>query len=473
MVGPRMNPVPSIRSELRATLALALPIVVGQVGQMLMGITDSVMIGQVGKVPLAAAAFANSVCNLALIAGFGLLLPVAVLTARAHGAKQPRECAEYLRHGIALGGMLAGAMLAVMAVVWTQLDRFGQPAEVVAEVGPYFVLLTLSMVPAFFFQVFKQYSEALGHPWAPMAILLACVGLNAGLNWIFIYGHFGAPAWGLAGAGFATLVARIVSCVVLWRWLAARTEVRREWPASARASTFEARADGAAGEANPRWLTRLSAARLREMLHIGVPAAGQWLFEAGAFSAAAIMMGWLGTAPLAAHQIALSCAGFTFMFVLGLSSAVSVRLAKAVGAGRPELLRPIGYGAYLAGFAVMGCFGLAFAWGGAVVARGFTPEADVVALAAKLLVVAGIFQVFDGGQVIGAGALRGLHDVKVPTAITFLAYWVFALPGGYVLAFHTPLGAVGVWVGLAVGLGCAAALLGWRFHRRTAGDFVA
>lgn len=464
-----MSQVSRIRSELRATLMLALPIVVGQVGQMLMGITDSVMIGQVGKVPLAAAAFANSVCNLALIVGFGLLLPVAVLTARAHGAKQPRECAEYLRHGVALAAGLALGTLAAMAVVWTLLDRFGQPAEVVAEVGPYFVLLTVSMVPAFFFQVLKQYSEALGHPWAPMGILLACVGLNAGLNWVLIYGHLGAPAWGLAGAGVATLVARGVSCAILAWWLARKLDVRAEWPGTAAAPAAAEPRVAAGAAANPRWCARLSGARFREMLHIGVPAAGQWLFEAGAFSAAALMMGWIGTVPLAAHQIALSCAGFTFMFALGLSSAVSVRLAREVGAGRIERLRPIGWGAYIAGLATMGGFGVVFAFGGETIARGFTPEAEVVALAAKLLAVAALFQVFDGGQVIGAGALRGLHDVKVPTAITFLAYWVFALPGGYVLAHHTPLGAVGVWVGLAVGLGAAAVLLGWRFHRRTAG----
>jgi MATE family multidrug resistance protein len=264
---------------------------------------------------------------------------------------------------------------------------------------------------------------------------------------MFIYGHGGAPAWGLAGAGFATLIARVVALVLLLAWLRRQAAVRAEWP--------------------PRWRAPWSAERGREMLHIGVPAAGQWLFEAGAFSAAAFMMGWLGTVPLAAHQIALSCAGFTFMFALGISSAVSVRLAKARGEGRGAALRPIGFGALAAALAVMGIFGVVFAFGGALIARGFTPEAEVIALAAKLLAVAALFQVSDGGQVVGAGALRGLNDVKVPTLITFVAYWIFALPGGYALAFHTSLGAAGVWVGLAAGLSVAAALLGWRFHRLT------
>lgn len=436
-----------ILRELRPTLALAFPIIVGQVGQMLMGITDSVMIGRVGTVPLAASAFANSVCNLVFIVGLGLLLPVSVFAARAHGAKEPRECAEYLRHGMALALAIGGAVLLVLGLMATQLGRFGQPVEVVAEVGPYYLLLVTSLLPAFLHQVLKQYSEALGHPWAPMLILLGCVGLNVVLNWVLIYGKLGAPALGLEGAGWATLAARTTAVVVLWWWLTRQPAVRNEWP--------------------QRWRAALWWPRLREMLHIGIPVGGQWLFEAGAFSAAAFMMGWIGAVPLAAHQIALSCAAFTFMVPLGLSSAVSVRLSKVMGEGRREAVRPIGFGALAAGLVAMSCFGLIFAFGGGLLARGFTSEADVVALATQLLLVAAVFQIFDGAQVIGAGVLRGLTDVRIPTLITFVAYWIFALPGGYLLAFKTDMGPVGVWMGLAAGLGCAAVFLGWRFHRLT------
>lgn len=480
---------PAYFTEVRQTLALAVPIVVGQVSQILMGITDSMMIGRIGKVPLAASAFANGLFNLVFITGVGLLLAVSVLVARAHGAGRPRDCADYLRHGLVLALGLSAVSLVLVGVLATQLHRFGQPAEVLAVTNPFFVIIGVSLVPAFLFQVFKQFSEAVGHPWVPMVILLGCVALNALLNWLLIYGHWGLPALGLTGAACATLTARCVSVLLLWGWLSRRPEVRREWPAAAPASPRLWRAgkpmaggpavDGAAataavgGMGNPAWFAPFSRARFREMLGVGVPAAGQWLFEAGAFSAAAIMMGWLGTVSLAAHQVALSCASSTFMFPLGLSIATSMRVSRAVGAGRHEAVRVIGFGSLGAGFVMMIAFAALFALGGHGLARGFTPDAAVIELTAQLLVVAAFFQLFDGVQVIGAGALRGLTDVKIPTLITFVAYWVIALPGGYFLGVHGPLGPPGVWAGLAGGLAFAAVLLAWRFYHKTApGKFV-
>lgn len=448
--------------ELRLTLRLAVPIVVGQVCQTLMGVTDSVMIGRIGKVPLAASAFASSIFNFVYITGLGLLLAVSINVARAHGARQSRECSEFLRHGMAMGLALGIGTALLLFGVATQLHRFGQPPEVLGEVNPFFVIIAASLVPVFVFQVLKQYSEALGHPWAPMVILLSAVGLNVFLNWVLIYGHLGAPALGLAGSGWATFTARTVAALGMWWWLSRQPEVKKEWPAFAEATA------GKPGEKeNPRWLAAFSTERFREMLRLGVPAAGQWLFEVGAFSAAAIMMGWLGTTALAAHQIALSCASFTFMFPLGLSIATSMRLSRAVGEGRRDALRSIGFGSLGAGFVLMSVFATGFAVFGHAIAMGFTPDPGVVVLAAQLFVVAAFFQLFDGAQVIGAAALRGLHDVKIPTAITFVAYWLVALPVGYLLAFHTTLGPAGIWMGLAAGLGSAALLLGWRFHRMT------
>jgi multidrug resistance protein, MATE family len=281
-----------------------------------------------------------------------------------------------------------------------------------------------------------------------MAILFFSVVLNAFLNWVFIFGHLGSPALGLTGSGCATLFARSASVALIWIWLRRQPEWRGRVP----------RLGG---------LVRLSRPALAEMFAIGLPAAGQLLFEAGAFTAAALLMGWLGTVPLAAHQIALSCAAFTFMFPLGLAMAVSIRMSQALGAGRRAALRRIGFGALGASTAIMGSFALLFALGGGAIARGFTADTEVAALAARLLLVAAVFQIFDGAQVVGAGALRGLTDVRVPTVITFVAYWIVALPAGYLLGFHAGLGAPGIWAGLAAGLACAAVLLAIRLARTT------
>lgn len=425
--------------ELRLTLALALPMIVAQVSQMLIGITDAAFIGRVGTVELAAAAFTHGVFGLFYIVGIGLLMPVGVYTARDHGAGDDVGCAAWLKHG-RLMGLGAGAVFFVLlALVSTQLHRFGQPPEVVAVVKPFFLLTALSLIPVLYFQVQRQYLDALGRPWVGTSIMLADVALNALLNWMFIWGHWGAPAMGLTGSGLATLIARTLAVSFIALWL------RRE-------------------AHPPRGFER---GRFREMLQMGVPAAGSLLFESGAFAAAMLMMGWLGAIALAAHQIALSCVAFTFMFPLGLAMATSIRISKALGEGRRDALRAIGFGSLGLTVVLMLTFATVFAFAGGPLARSFTPDPAVVALATQLLVVGAIFQLFDGGQVVSAGMLRGLTDVKVPTVITFIAYWVLSLPIGYWLAFHTKLGPIGVWAGLAAGLSCAAVLLARRFHRLT------
>lgn len=436
-----------ILRELRATLTLAFPIVVGQVSQMLIGVTDNAFIGRVGRVELAAAAFTHGVFGLCYVVGIGLVLGAGVFAARDHGAGDEAGCAAWLRHGRALAAAIGAGMFGLMLLVSTQLHRFGQPPEVVAIVRPYFLLIGLSFVPALLFQVQRQFCESLNRPWVPMGIMLADVVLNALLNWVLVFGHLGFPALGLIGSGVATLLARVVAAVVIFGWVQ-------------RSAAF------AAVHAAP-W-RGWERARFVDLLKLGVPAGGMLLFEGGAFAMAALMMGWLGTVPLAAHQVALGCAALTFMVPLGLSTATSLRISQARGEGRHGALRAIGFGSLAMGLAIMGTFALVFGFAGSWITAAFTPAADVAGLAARLLIVAAIFQLFDGAQVISAGALRGLTDVRVPTVLTFVAYWVIALPLGYGLAFHTALGPAGVWTGLAVGLACAAVLLAARFQRLTA-----
>jgi MATE family multidrug resistance protein len=436
-----------VTAELRPTFTLAAPIVVGQVSQMLMGVTDSVMIGHAGTVPLAASSFGGNVFSVFFVAGIGLMLPVSIFVARAHGAERPDECGEYLRHGLALALCFGVLETLAMGALSFALARFGQPPEVLAIVTPFFLLIAGSITSVFIYLVLRQFAEAMGHPWVPMFIMLAGVALNAALNWVFIYGHLGVPALGLTGAGISTLVSRSLGALVIFLWLRRDAAVRGAWPG--------------------RWFGGYSRARFREMLHIGLPASGMLLFESSAFAFSSVMIGWLGAVPLAAHQIALSCASLAFMFPLGLSTAAGMRVSRAVGAGELARRRPIAIAAYLIGLATMGTCALLFGFGGRMIAGWFVHDGVVIALAAQLLAVAALFQLVDGVQVIAAACLRGITDVKVPAVLTFVAYWVVALPLGYALGVRGTLGAAGMWVGIASGLALAAVALSVRFARLT------
>jgi len=445
-------PSVSTYTEIRRTLALAFPIIIGHLSQMLMGIADSVMIGQVGTVPLAASAFGHSLFTVSFILGIGLLVSVSVLGARAHGAKQSSVCAEFLRHGMMMAVVLGIGGALLIYGMSLKLEIFGQPAEVNAAGENYIRIIAASLLPTLLFQVLRQFSEAIEHPWGAMGIMLASVALNVLLNWILIYGNLGAPAMGLDGAGWATLISRTVAVVGLWIWLKQLKSVTREWPGC--------------GE-NTAWWAPVVWSRVREMLQIGVPAAAQLMFEAGAFVSAAMMMGWIGTVPLAAHQIALSCASVTFMIPLGIGLATSIRIGRAVGEGRIDALRRIGFGAIFTAVAFAVVFTVLFVFGGPLIVSGFTHESEVTTLAAQLLIIAAIFQIFDGGQAVASGALRGMADVKIPTLLTFISYWMMALPTAYFWGVRRN-DPHGVWIGLAVGLAVTYVLLSWRFYRKTA-----
>jgi multidrug resistance protein, MATE family len=440
----------SYLSEARRTLVLAGPIIIGQVSQMLMGVTDAVMIGQVGKVPLAASAFAGSLFGFFFMVVVGLMIPISILVSRAHGGGDEAEASEWMKHGVVLATIAGVAGILVMLGLGTQLHRFGQPEEVLAVVQPYYTIIMVSVLPTIWFQVLRQFGESLERPLMPMIILLAGVALNVLLNWIFIYGNWGAPAMGLTGAGWATLISRFIGVFVILAWITQSGHFKAAWP--------------------QHWWGGYVWRRFKRLLGLGVPIAFSLSFEAGAFGAAAIMMGWFGSTALAAHQIAITCAALTFMFPLGLAMAVGMRVGRAVGEGRLTALRAIGNSSQYISATVMGTFALLFVFAGEPLANAFVNEPEVIALAAKLLIVAALFQLADGGQVVAAAALRGLTDVKVPTAITALAYWGFALPTAWWFGFRLDWGPIGIWYGLAAGLTVAAVALTYRFMRMTRDD---
>ncbi len=436
-----------VLKESRASLFLAVPIIISQLGQMLMGVTDSVMIGRTGTVPLAASSFGGGVFNVFFIIGVGLLTPVAVFTSRSRGAGRHDEAGEYLRHGLMLA--LGTGLVEFALILWLgrHLEWFHQSPVVVAAVNPFFLLIGLSLVPVLAYIALRQFADSMSRPWVPMMILLAGVVLNAFLDWVLIYGHLGMPSLGLTGAGIATLTSRVLGSVFIFTWMRLDPSMRAALPR--------------------RWLAPVSWERMRRMLSVGLPASGSLLFEGGAFAAATVMMGWLGAAPLAAHQVAISCAALTFMLPLGLSMAVGIRMGAAVGAGHHSKLRPIWVGAVGMTIAQSTLFTLIYLFCGRAIASCFIGDPAVISTATLLLVVAAVFQIFDGAQVVNSAALRGLTDVRMPAAITFMAYWMIAIPAGYILGIRAGFGPAGIWMGLAAGLAVAAILLGARFVRLT------
>jgi len=432
--------------ELRPTLRLAAPITAGQVGQMLLGVADTVMVGQLGTMPLAACSFANSILIVVAVTGYGVLTAVSVRASHAHGAGAAGSIARVLHAGLGLsvfGGLAAAFCL---HAIYPVFNHFGQAPGVVNEARGYTLIVGWSLLPAFLTSSLRNYLDAQSRPWPGFWIMFGGVLLNVLLNWALIYGNLGAPAMGLTGAGVATLLSRIVTVVGLIWYV---------W-------------GGPARPVEPLRVTPLWWIEQGALLRLGVPAGLALLSEVGAFTVAAILIGRLGAVPLAAHQIAITCASMTFMFPLGIAMASTIRIAQASGAGRRGLLRPIAAGSWMLGLAVMAIFAVILVVWNHRVAAAFVRETEVIATASSLLVIAGIFQLVDGVQVVGSGLLRGLRDNAGPMVITVAAYWIVALPLGAWLAFRQHQGAVGMWIGLALGLGIAAVLLVRRFLARTA-----
>lgn len=427
-------------------MRLAIPISAGYVGQMLMGVADTIMVGHVSTLALAACAFANNVLVVAAVAGFGVLTAVSVRVSHAYGSGHAPAMARafHAGSGLAVAGGVAAALL--IHALYPLLHFLGQAPGVVEEARGYLLIIGWSLLPAWITASARNYLDAQSHPWPSFWIMLGGVLLNVLLNWILIFGHLGMPALGLFGAGLATLLSRIITAAVLLGFIYA----------------------GRWRPCEPMRFGRAWWGEQWAMLRLGVPAGLQLSCETTALATAAMLIGLLGAAPLAAHQIAMTCASTTYMFPLGIAMAATVRVAQATGAGDRHLLRPIAAGAWGTGIVVMAVFAALFLIASTPIASAFVRDPAVIGLAAPLLMIAGIFQLVDGVQVVGTGLLRGLRDTRGPMLITMAAYWLVALPLGAWLAFHGGMGARGIWIGFASGLAVAAALLVRRFFSRTA-----
>lgn len=426
-------------SENRRTLALASPIIAGFVGQMLMGWADTIMVGRVGVVPLAACAFANTVLAVPLVFGFAVLSSVSVRASLAFGRGCAQRSGEALRAGLVVGGILGVCVAGAIHAALPLLPWLGQGPEINAACRNFLLLCAWSSVPVFITTATKNFCEALSRPWIPFWIMIAGVSLNVGLNWIFIYGNLGAPAMGLDGAGVSTLVARIAVAAAIVVYMLLAPALKEHLPAD--------------------WLSNGLFAEIRRLLAIGLPSGGMHLAEISGFAFGSVMMGWLGTEALAAHQIAITCAATTFMIPLGLSQAVSVRIGQARGAGEGRRYLPIVLGAFGITVLIMAIFAVVFMSARTAISGWFVANTAVASLAAQLLLIAGFFQIFDGIQITSSGALRGFEDTRTPMFIGMLSYWLVALPVSYLSAFKLGFGPQGIWFGFLTGLALAAAAL--------------
>lgn len=436
-----------IKEHIKETIKLAIPISFGQLGHVMMGVVDSMMVGRIGTVPLAAAALVNGLFFLVLVLGMGVSMAATPLISMAKGAKKFDDCGKTLNHSLVVNFSFS-IILAVLTFGMSYvIPLLNQPKEVVAEAIPYMRVLSFSTIAFMLFQTYRQFLEGLSIPNPPMVIALLANLLNAFLNWIFIYGKFGSPALGLFGAGIATTTTRWVMAFALILFVTNYKKVKLY---------------------NPRLnFSTLDKSMLRKLISIGLPSGFQYFLEVGAFAFAAIMIGWIGSRQLAAHQIAMNLASITYMIILGISAAGTIRVGGFLGENNWKKVRHAGFTSLGISVAIMFCFGVTFVFFKTTLANFYVNDIVVIGIASQLLIVAALFQIFDGMQATGVAILRGLSDVKIPLITSLLAYWIIGIPVGALLGFYFQLGAVGVWIGLLIGLALLGLTMLSRFNYKT------
>ena len=442
------------RSEINATVKLALPIALTQLGQVAMMTSDLILIGHLGDGALAAAALGQTVLFAAFVLGMGLVSAVAPLAAQAFGAREPRMVRRSLRVGLWAALMLGVPMTALQYFGEDILRRLGQDATSAHLAGIYLLGLGWCLVPGWWFIALRSFMGAVNRPEPALWITLAAIPVNTLLAYALIYGEFGLPRLELLGAGVATTTVNLAMCIAGF-WVAYAQPPFRKYRVLGR-------------------FWRIDWTLLAELIVVGAPIAGAFLLEYGLFATAAILMGWIGTTALAAHQIALQTAAILFMVPFGISMAATVRVGHAVGRHDAAATRRAGFTAIALGAGFMAAMVLvivAFRHDIPLLFLGTassTAEAEAtVALAATLLAFGSTFFVVDGVQTIAAGALRGLNDTRVPLLFAAVSFWVVGFATSYTLAFLARMEAVGIWIGFTVGLGLYALLLVWRFNALT------
>jgi len=430
----RLFPNPA---EFRELFALATPVVVVQLGLMLMGVVDTMMVGRFSPEALGAVALGNLLFWTLSVLGMGTLMALDPVIAQAVGAKDEPAIARGLQRGLILAGWVTLPTALALALVRPMLQAMGQPPELIPDASRFIYLSLPGLLPFYVFIVFRQTLQALGRIAPIVLVTLLANLLNAGLDWLLIFGHLGAPRWGVAGSAVATSVSRTVLAVALlfaaWRELGPRL---RPW----RPEASDRRA-------------------LLRMARLGIPIGFQMFLEYGVFATVGVLMGRIGTLAIDGHQIALNLSAVVFMVPQGVGAAAAVLVGRAVGAEDLPRARRAALGALALGGGFMIGSAAVFVTAPVLLARLYTPDHAVIAVAASLIVLGGLFAIFDGLQAVSIGILRGTGDTRAPMILSILGYWLVGLPVSVFLGFRAGLGPEGLWWGLVVGLAVTAVVL--------------
>lgn len=430
----------------RKNLALAVPVIFSQIGQVTVNLVDSIMVGHLGTTELAAASFAINVFHVGMLFGLGITLGLTPLVGQSFNSKIQKNLGSWLKNGILVNFIASIILCTAMSSVVLFMNRMGQSKDVVQMAIPFYLIHVSSLIPLMLFFSFKQFFEGIGNTKIAMIITIFINLVNIGLNYVLIYGKLGFPVLGLNGSGYASLISRLIMPVI-FVLVILRKPAFRLYLSEAIHSGFEKM-------------------KISRIVSIGLPIGLQMVIEVFSFSLGAIMLGWISKESLAGHQVAMSMASMTYMISFGLAAGTTIRVSHAFGEqNRNELKHAIFASLHMV-IAFMSMMGVLFVLLRNQLPLLFTSDPAVVKVAAGLLVVGAFFQIFDGMQVVLLGALRGMADVRIPMFIVFFSYIIVSLPISYLLAFVFSFGYSGVWIGFVFGLSTAAILFGFRLKNQ-------
>jgi MATE family multidrug resistance protein len=438
----------TLSQHIRATLAIGAPLIGGQLAQTLISLTDTVMMGWYGVAELAAVALGASFFHVVLIVGMGFAFAVMPMVAAASSNGDTVQVRRVTRMGLWIGTLFGAVSLPVFWSSGAILLSLGQEAEVAAAAQTYLRIAGFGILPAVLAVVLRSHLSALERPRIVPLAWIGGAGLNAFLNWVLIFGNLGAPELGVAGAAIASVATHLLILMVL--------------------AVFAARARGLSDYTLFQRFWRSDWPIFWAVFRLGWPIGLTLLAESALFVGTMVMMGWIGTVELAAHGIALQIISVTFMVHVGLSSAATVRAGRAWGRGdalglRRAAVAALGLSAVMVALTIALLIGFRAPLVGLFVGPDEPLRDVIIALGAQLLVMAAFFQLADAAQVMGLGLLRGVQDTRRPMIYAVVSYWLVGLPFAYLFGFPLGWGAVGIWLGMVVGLGLAGGLMVWRF----------